>query len=69
MDPTFIKYLTAEGKKSAEKLILAMLQKNISKNSASLAPSTSKEKRTNETDDFALTCGFKAEDPIYPHEI
>ena len=40
-----------------------MFQKNISQNSASLdSPSTSKEKRTNEIDDFALACGFKAED-------
>ena len=61
MDPTYIKHLTAQEKESTEKLIIAEFLKNISTNSASLAASTSKEKRTNEIDDFALACGFKAE--------
>ena len=39
-----------------------MFPKNISTNSASLATTTSNEKRTNEIDDFGLACGFKAED-------
>ena len=62
LDPTSIKYLNAQEKESAEKLIIAMFPKNISTNSASLATTTSNEKRTNEIDDFGLACGFKAED-------
>ena len=62
MDPTSIRYLTTEEKDSAEKLILTSIPKQKEKNSSLNNSSTSKEKRTNEIDDFANSCGFTVEE-------
>ena len=62
MDPTSIRYLTTEEKDSAERLILTSIPKQKEKNSSSNNSSTSKEKRTNEIEDFANSCGFRVEE-------
>jgi hypothetical protein len=62
LDPTSIRYLTNEEKESAERLILTSIPKQKDKNSSLNNSLTSKEKRTNEIDDFANSCGFTVEE-------
>ena len=61
MDPTSIRYLNPDEKENSEKLIILSFPKNIHNKTQQSVVQSSKEKRTNQIDDFASSCGFAVE--------
>ncbi len=68
MDPTSIRYLNPDEKEKAEKLIIASFPKNIHNKTQPSTGESSKEKRTNQIDDFASACGFTVESETLPNK-